>query len=134
MSRKYGGTGLGLAISARLVELMGGRIWFDSESARGSSFHFTVKVRLADAQEPAFPLETAGLGGVRTLVDEDNATYRRTIVEMLESWEMNVTAVAGAQAALELLASPATARTPFAVALIDADMPATDGFDLARQI
>lgn len=134
MSRKYGGTGLGLAISARLVELMGGRIWFDSDWGRGSSFHFTAKIRLADVQEQAFPLETVGLRGVRILVVEDNATCRRTLVEMLESWEMNVTAVEGAQAALDLLAAPPAAAEPFAVSLIDADMPAIDGFDLARQI
>src|SRR5262249_29602801 len=67
------------------------------------------------------------------LVVEDNATYRRTLVEMLESWEMRVTALDSARAALEFLASPA-ASGGFAVSLIDADMPAIDGFDLVRQI
>jgi signal transduction histidine kinase/HPt (histidine-containing phosphotransfer) domain-containing protein len=134
MSRKYGGTGLGLAISARLVELMGGRIWFDSEPGRGSSFHFTAKVRLADIEEPAFPPAAAGICGARALVVEDNATYRRTLVEMLEGWEMKVTAVDSAEAALSLLASPAPADEGFTLALIDADMPAIDGFDLVRQI
>lgn len=134
MSRKYGGTGLGLAISARLVELIGGRIWFDSESGRGSTFHFTAKVRNAADQAPVFPLEIAGLAGARVLVVEDNATYRETLVEMLGSWEMQVTALSSATAALDFLRCAEPSSPPFAVALIDADMPQVDGFELARQI
>ncbi len=134
MSRKYGGTGLGLAISARLVELMGGRIWCDSESGRGSNFHFTAKVRVADAHEPAFPPAVAGLRGARALVVEDNATYRRTLVDMLQGWEMQVRAADSAQAALALLESSASAGEAFVLALIDAGMPVIDGFDLVRQV
>jgi two-component system sensor histidine kinase/response regulator len=134
MSRKYGGTGLGLAISARLVELMGGRIWFDSQSGQGSTFHFTARIRLADGSAPGFAHETSGLRGARALVVEDNATYRRALVEMLASWEMDVRAVSGAEPALEMLGAQAGPADAFAVALIDADMPGIDGFDLARNI
>jgi signal transduction histidine kinase/HPt (histidine-containing phosphotransfer) domain-containing protein len=134
MSRKYGGTGLGLAISRRIVELMGGRIWFDSESGQGSTFHFTAKIRVAEHDAPAFPRENAGLRGARALVVEDNATCRSTLAEMLASWEMDVTALAGGAVALERLAMNGDAHAPFAVALIDADMPVVDGFELAREI
>jgi signal transduction histidine kinase/HPt (histidine-containing phosphotransfer) domain-containing protein len=134
MSRKYGGTGLGLAISARLVELMGGRIWFDSQSGRGSTFHFTARLRAAEDSAPVFPLETSGLRGKRALVVEDNATYRRALVEMLSSWEMETTAVSGGHEALELLAAPTGPAEGFSIALIDAEMPAIDGFELARSI
>jgi signal transduction histidine kinase/HPt (histidine-containing phosphotransfer) domain-containing protein len=134
MSRKYGGTGLGLAISARLVELMGGRIWFDSQSGQGSTFHFTARIRVSEDSAPVFPLETSGLRGKRALVVEDNATYRRALVEMLTSWEMETSAVSGADAALQFLAAPDGPAEGFAITLIDADMPAIDGFELARNI
>ncbi|MGE5195194.1 MAG: response regulator [Deltaproteobacteria bacterium] len=134
MSRKYGGTGLGLAISARIVDLMGGRIWFDSESGRGSTFHFTAKIRVAEGNAPAFPLDVAGLRGARALVVDDNATSRRTLTEMLASWEMDVTALPDAAAALEFLGAAGASRVSFAVALIDAGLPAIDGFELAREI
>jgi len=134
MSRKFGGTGLGLAISSRIVALLGGRIWFDSEAGLGSTFHFTAEVRPVEGDSPAFPLEMAGLRGTRALIVEDNATYRQTFVEMLESWEMRVTAAADAGTASALLTAQHPADPPFAIALIDADMPGIDGFTLAGEI
>lgn len=134
MSRKHGGTGLGLAISLRLVELLGGRIWFDSESGQGSSFHFTARIRLAAGHPPPFPLETAGLAGLAALVVEDNATYRRTLAEMLTSWEMKVDTAASAAAAVELIRARRKSNLAFDIALIDADMPGTDGFALVGDI
>jgi CheY-like chemotaxis protein/HPt (histidine-containing phosphotransfer) domain-containing protein len=113
---------------------MGGRIWFESESGQGSTFHFTAKIRLAEDFASAGPPERAGLRGVRALIVDDNATCRQTLAEMLTSWEMNVALAANAQEALNCLAAPATARAPFTLALIDADMPAIDGFELVRQI
>jgi signal transduction histidine kinase/HPt (histidine-containing phosphotransfer) domain-containing protein len=134
MARKYGGTGLGLAISSRLVELMGGRIWFDSESGRGSTFHFTTRIRPVEESAPAFPLEGAGLAGTRALVVEDNATYRQTLTHMLASWQMQVASAADAAAAIELLQACSQSGEPFTIVLIDAHMPSIDGFALASLI
>ncbi|HEY3969389.1 MAG TPA: response regulator [Planctomycetaceae bacterium] len=134
MSRKFGGTGLGLAISSRIVSLLGGRIWFDSEAGRGSTFHFTANIRSAEGGLPAFPVESLGLRGAPALVVEDNATYRQTLVEMLESWDMRVSAAPDVRSAVELLETRRPVEPPFVVVLIDADMPHIDGFALAGDI
>jgi signal transduction histidine kinase/HPt (histidine-containing phosphotransfer) domain-containing protein len=134
MSRKYGGTGLGLAISRRIVALLGGNIWLDGETGRGTTFHFTANLRVADTNLPVFSVDALGLRGSPALIVEDNATYRQTLVEMLESWDMRVSAVADTHAAIELLESRKSTDTPFVLALVDSDMPQVDGFALAGDI
>jgi CheY-like chemotaxis protein/HPt (histidine-containing phosphotransfer) domain-containing protein len=134
-TRRYGGTGLGLAIATRLVQLMGGRIWVDSALGRGSRFHFTTTLQLAEG-EPVVPNppEPVSLHGLRVLVVDDNATNRRILQEVLDSWQMSPAVVASADEAMRCLRSAHEAGEPFDLVLADAHMPHVDGLTLAQQI
>jgi PAS domain S-box-containing protein len=135
-TRKYGGTGLGLTISSRLVEMMGGKMWVESEVGNGSRFHFTL--RLPQAQNPAGPnlsepsLRT--LRGVKVLIVDDNATNRRMMHGIFSRWGMDITLAAGGTQALEELSAARDAGLPHALLLTDLQMAEMDGFALAERI
>jgi len=133
-ARRFGGTGLGLTISSRLVEMMGGRIWLESELGKGSCFHFTMPVGVAGASAAPEPMERGQLAGLRVLVVDDNPTNRRILAEMLERWGMKaVTAESGVEAVAALEQAQESA-TPFALLLADVNMPLMDGFTLVERI
>ncbi|MGC2324795.1 MAG: response regulator [Terriglobales bacterium] len=134
-TRRFGGTGLGLAISLRLVTLMGGRIWVESQEGRGSRFHFTVLLRAAGAEHPTTPtVRPEALQGVPVLVVDDNATNRKILVEVTRGWGMLAAAVEGGPAAITVMESARQAGKSYRVALIDACMPDMDGFELAERV
>jgi len=132
-SRKFGGSGLGLTISMRLVEMMGGRIWMESEPGQGSCFHFTMKARIAAATAPIERIEPQALQDLGVLVVDDNATNRLLLSKMLERWKMRPAQAANAAEALQRLEAAKQAGSPFDLVLIDVQMPGVDGFALVEQ-
>jgi len=135
-TRKYGGTGLGLTISSRLVGMMGGKIWVESELGRGSQFHFTVRAGIADTKviEVGAIAPPEILRAVKVLVVDDNRTNRRILEGMLGRWEMKSSSAQGGEEALAKLSEAQEAGAPFALILMDMHMPKMDGFELIQRI
>jgi signal transduction histidine kinase/DNA-binding response OmpR family regulator len=134
MTRKFGGTGLGLTISSRLVTLMGGAIWVESEPGRGARFHFTVPCLAAPepAQTAAAPELPAA--GARALIVDDNATSRRILSDLLSEWKIRTACAASGLEAFSILRGAADSQDPFSLVLADAEMPQMGGFELASRI
>ncbi len=135
VTRKFGGTGLGLTISSRLVTMMGGRIWVESNVDHGSQFHFTAQF----GQGTAPPARKARqprpkLDGVRVLVVDDNATNRRILNAVVAHWQMRPTEVDSGAAGLAALHAAADAGDPFQLILLDVMMPEMDGFTFLEHI
>ncbi len=130
MTRRYGGTGLGLAICRRLTDMMGGRMWVESEGVpgKGSVFHFTIQAEAAPSRPRPFlqPVQP-DLTGKRVLIVDDNATNRQILTRQTHAWGMLPQATASPHEALEWI----RCEEPFDVALIDSQMPDMDGMALA---
>jgi signal transduction histidine kinase/CheY-like chemotaxis protein len=133
-ARKFGGTGLGLTISSRLVSMMGGRMWVESELGKGSRFHFTAQVGTARGVGSSEPAKRVQLAGLPVLVVDDNLTNRRILGEVLRRWDMQPELAASGAEALTMLQQADRSDSGFALLLVDAQMPAMDGFSLVERI
>ena len=133
-TRRYGGTGLGLTVSARLVALMGGRIWVESEEGKGSRFSFTARLTLSEDQVRSVGPEDAHLENIPVLVVDDNSANRRMLDHLLAGWGMRVSLAENGEDALAELHGALGKDQPFRLLITDAHMPEMDGFALIARV
>lgn len=132
-TREYGGTGLGLTIASRLVELMNGHMWVESELGKGSRFYFQLPLMAAPDQESGADSER-NLSGFGILVVDDNATNRRILRHSLTNWKATCYTAASSKEGLAKLEELRKQNELPSIILSDVNMPQEDGFQFIQQV
>jgi len=133
-TRKYGGTGLGLAICRSLTEMMGGRLSLESTPGEGSSFHVELSLPIGKLVPQLAPVATSVQAGARLLVVDDNQTHRDIVLAQARSRGFAAAVAGSGNEALVRLREAADAGEPFALVLLDMQMPGLPGLQVASAI
>ena len=133
-NREYEGTGLGLSITKKLVTLMDGKVWATSVLGKGTTFYLQFRLPIEHSMPASDFQPDVNLNGKRALIVDDLPVNRHILTERLQTWGMEAVTAEGAQQALAVLRSEHEAGRTFDVALLDYQMPKTDGHELGRQI
>ncbi|MCL2789617.1 MAG: response regulator [Desulfobulbus sp.] len=132
-TRNYGGTGLGLSICRKIAHLMGGQVWAESQPGKGSTFHFTATLNKAPQQQKK-TFHKISLAGKRVLIVDDNLTNLSILKNVLQTARLEVTAAADSGTVLPILQQAFAEQRLFDLIILDIQMPAPDGYALARLI
>ncbi len=133
-TRKYGGTGLGITISKQIVELMGGRIWIESEVGEGATFHFIVVMKTHSEKKDAETKLAAKLRKLSVLIVDDNASQRQILSNTLSGWGLHTEPAYNGSEAIQTLRAAYTRGNPFDICLLDYQLPIKNGVEVTTEI